>query len=343
MSVMTDAKLVAIKNALIEKNQKLRNLAELMDVSSWDIIQMDVRNGKASDYPVGTEFESTYTVDGTAYEFPWIVMDNTRECTWSDGTTHPGLWLRSKYLTQEIPVDAPEGETATEATAISGLTYVGITGTTYTNLNLTAGETIPYSSYTTVVKGTVNHRYVYRDGYNRYRDSAIRQWLNSDAETGQWWESTHIGDNPPSNVLNYRTGFIKCLDPSFVSVINPVKIQVAANTSTDGGATDIMYDRFFPLSLEEAYGVVQVANVEGPYFPYWKTATGYDSPTNGSSSSTVDARKIARYDDHSSTAGAHLRSASKNTAYNAWRFNNGYIGDNKASLSLRAMPICVIS
>lgn len=352
MALITDATLGQVRDEIQRRNTKLRGIAETLAKSTWDRIRLDVvelsRAALIAKYPIGTELVCGYTLDGTRYDFPWVVLDNDRECEREDGSTHPGLWLGAKYCTvEDIQFDATEGvviTSADETTAQEGYYYCGISGSTYTMLNLAAGDAIPFSSYDTIKKGTINHKDVYQYSYNRYRDSAQRQWLNSDADAGDWWTATHYGDTAPSQLAT-RKGFMAGLDADFLEVIQPVKIQVAANTDTDGGATDVMYDRFFLQSLEEMYGSPQAAGVEGSYFPYWKTVTGLDAPTNGSSSNTNPARLIRRISNPSgSAATVRLRSANRGNATNAWYVTaSGYLNNNNANSSYASQPACVIS
>ena len=344
MALITNTTFGKIVDELERRNTIIAGMSQMFGMNTWDMIQYKVRTGHASDYAVGTELETTYAAsNGTTYTFPWIVIDNNRKCYWQDGTEHPGLWLAAKYGTPEyIDFDAKEGVEATEETAASGMSYVGVSGTTYTLLSLSVGDSIPYSSYDSVLKGTVHHAQPYKDGYNRYKDSALRQWLNSDGGKGEWWTATHTGDNAPTVHSSYN-GFMHGLPDDFLAVINPVKIQTVANSSIDGGVTDVTYDRFFSPSLEEIYAVAQVDDVEGPYFPYWKTATGLNSPSNGASNDTNAARFLHRVNNTSGESNPHLRSASKNTCYNVWGFGNGYINNNVARHTRNVHPCCVIS
>lgn len=352
MALITNLTLTEIKNEIARRNTKLKEFAEMYAATTWDRIRLDVLEMSAEDlaekYPIGTELVCGYTLGGVTYDFPWVVLDNARECEWEDGTKHQGLWLGAKYATiEDIQFDAPEGVVITaddETTAEEGYYYCGISGSTYTMLNLTAGDAIPFGSYDSIRKGTINNSGVYQYGYNRYRDSAQRQWLNSDAAAGAWWTATHYGDNEPAQLAS-RPGFMACLDKDFLNVVRPVRVQVATNTVTDGGLTDVMYDRFFLQSLEEMYGVPQAPGEEGAYFPYWKEILGLDAPTNGSGSNTNPARQIRRINNpQGSAAYVRLRSCSRGAASYQWYcYASGYLNYNGAYVSYAAVPACVIS
>lgn len=347
MPTITNATLAAIAEQVDRRNGILQKFINEFTPTSWASVLADVRAGKAKQrYAIGDELIGSYTYNGQTYDCPWVVLDNDRECEWEDGTKHPGLWIGMKYCTPEdIQFDAKEGEEATEATVQAGVYYCGFDGSTYTMLNLSAGDTIPYGSYTIVYKGAINNKDVYQYGYNRYRDSAIRQWLNSDGAVGEWWEPTHIGDAAPSQ-LGSRHGFIAGLPSDFLAVVQKVKYKTSANTVTDGDAEDILCDKFFLQSIEEVYGSPQIPDVEGPYFPYWKIITGMNEPSNGSSTNTNPARKIPRLTSPSGSAAAvRLRSANRGGASYAWYVHStGYlIGGYFAYNSYASLPVCVIS
>ena len=346
MGAITDATLQLIAEQVDRRNSILQKFILDHTPTTWLGVQADVRAGKAKQrYAIGDELIGTYIYNGVTYECPWVVLDNDRECEWEDGTKHPGLWIGMKYCTvEDVQFDAPEQEEATETTAQEGLYYCGRNGNTYTMLSLATGDTIPYSSYEHVYHGTINNKDVYQYGYNRWSHSGQRQWLNSAAGVGEWWTAQHTGDTAPSQLGSIK-GFMAGLESDFLSVVAPVKVKTSCNTVTDGGVTDITVDKFFLQSVEEVYGAPQIPDIEGPYFPYWKQMTGLDEPTNGSSSSANNARKIRRISAPSgSAASVRLRSASRGTAATAWYvYAGGYLGYAYANGSCAALPACVIS
>ena len=346
MGAFSDATLQLINQQLQRRNDLLKAFAIKYKKTTWDGIQEQVKTGRASDYwNIGDLLTCNYTAtNGTAYEMPWAVA-GFRDVYWqNDDVPHPGMILQSVYGTPEsVQFDAPEDwvvDSATEPTALEGWYYWGVTGNTYTALNLSEGDTIPFGDYSSVHKCGINNLDVLRYGYNRYRDCGQRQWLESAAPAGEWWQSTHLGDKAPSQLAQIN-GFQRGLDADFLAVINPVKIQVATNTVTDGGVTDVMYDRFWLPSVEEVYGVPQAAGVEGNYFPYWKEKTGLSAPSNGNN----NGRIIYGLENHSAAQYVRLRSASRGSANSAWYVSTtGSLNSNgAATLAYRAAPACVIS
>ena len=347
MAVITNEKLVAIKDQIAARNAKLKNFVEMYAANTWDNIQLDVRSmtktALLAKYPIGTELVCGYTYNGTEYEYPWIVGD-VRDVEWEDGSTHQGLWLLSKYGTIEsVQFDAPEAVETDDTTAQAGAYYFYKDGSDFVLLSVTTGETLP-TEHGQLYKHRFNQPSILRYGYNNYKDSAVRQWLTSTAQRGEWWAAQHEYDVAPSQATT-EDGFLYRLDPELVGVLTPIKINVSANTVTDGGRTDTVCDKVFLQSLEEVYGSPQAAGVEGAYIPWWKNATGYSSPTNGSSSNVVDARKIKKLNaPDGAVVFAWLRSAYRGYAISSWYFNSGYlISGSYASYSLSPLPACVIS
>ena len=103
-----------------------------------------------------------------------------------------------------------------------------------------------------------------RYGSNNYMESAIKQWLNSDADT--WaWESQTDYDRP----FSYKDkGFLQYLDPELVEVLGAVDKQVARNTGVDEGGQDTFSDKIFLLSRVEVFGGSETNAVETGEKPY---------------------------------------------------------------------------
>lgn len=282
------------------------------------------------------------------YQVPFVVVHIGDVYDENNVKHEKALWLMSVYAQpQEIPFDAAEDTTvdlSTEPKALEGWYYWGLTGTTYTKIEVEVGADLP-TTYDSVHKCGINHLDVLRYGYNRWKDSAYRQWLNSDAAKNvNWWESQHTGDIAPTTTYTNKPGWLYGFYPDWLEIFKKVKVDTATNTVTDGGVTDTTYDYFFLPSLEQMYGSPQVAGVEGDYWEYWKEETGLDEPSNGSSSDTNDARKISPVNSfHAAAVYCRLRSAFRGNSTHAWSvYYAGYLGYNSASNAYRCQPACVI-
>lgn len=179
-------------------------------------------------------------------------------------------------------------------------------------------------------------------GYNRYAQSAMRQFLNSDAAAGAWWTPQSNYDRPPAELTSLR-GFMAGFQEDFLKILKPVKVQTARNTVTDGGGTDTTYDTFFPTSLEQEYISPQVSGVEGTYFPYWKERLNLSSPQPTGSGGANAAHIRYAYDNHTSAQLCRLRSAYRGNAYYTWSvYTSGAATIFSAINALRCAPACVI-
>lgn len=124
-----------------------------------------------------------------------------------------------------------------------------------------------------------------RYGSNNYKESAIRQWLNSSAAAGSVWTPQTDFDRPPSWAAS-TAGFLNGMDADFLAAIGKTHIVVVRNTATDGGGSDEMDDKFFLLSRSEVYSGVEVRGVnEGAAYPYYAdysdlTAAGIGADSN---------------------------------------------------------------
>lgn len=87
-------------------------------------------------------------------------------------------------------------------------------------------------------------------GYNRWSQSAIRQYLNSDA-AADWWQPQNPFDRPPTYVA--RAGFLAGLPAELVAVMGKVKTQTLCNSVTDGSVVDTTYDKVTLPSFAEAF------------------------------------------------------------------------------------------
>jgi len=188
-------------------------------------------------------------------------------------------------------------------------------------------------------------------GSNRWRDSAIRQWLNSNAEANAgWWTAQTSTDAAPTNPAAWVDwpGFLKCLPDGFVSRLQPVKVQTAT-ANVDSNVVDTTYDKVWLPSKEELYSVVDtntsvnISGVEGPYWEYWKTRMGTSSPAADNNSSTNSKRITYCVENPTSTSYVWLRSAYRSNSYYVWILSSsGYLSNNSAGNTIRAAPACAI-
>lgn len=109
-------------------------------------------------------------------------------------------------------------------------------------------------------------------GSSRYSESAIRQWLNSDAAANAWWTPKNNWDRPPRVADLNRAGFLTRLPADFVKILDYNEITIALNTA-EGLSSDreTVRDRIFLPSAENLYIAPQLAEAEAPAWDYYKS------------------------------------------------------------------------
>ena len=147
-------------------------------------------------------------------------------------------------------------------------------------------------------------------GSNNYKESAIRQWLNSDQAAGAVWTPQTKFDRPP-DWRNSSKGFMNGLDADFKAVIGEITFNTARNTVSDGGGYDTMSDKFRLLARENVYAGKEVSTVdEGGVYDYYSKYSSHSS-----ASTSADTNRVKRYNN--SPNWWWLRSPSSGTARNA--------------------------
>ena len=124
--------------------------------------------------------------------------------------------------------------------------------------------------------GDLNGLHPVSYGDNRWWKSAYRQYLNSDAAVGAWWEPQDKWDMKPDQA-DTLPGFLSGFSDDFKNALSRVKVVTYGNAVTDDGSAVVTYDKIFLPSLQEIYCIPQVSG-EGTYWPYWKERTGAKTP-----------------------------------------------------------------
>ena len=113
-------------------------------------------------------------------------------------------------------------------------------------------------------------------GSNTWKESAQRQWLNSDKAAGSVWTPQTAYDRPPAWASN-TAGFLNGMEAEFLSVVSPTTYVTCRNTVSDGGGSDTLTDKFFLPSRTEIFGDDEVSGIsEGTQYQYYINATAAD-------------------------------------------------------------------
>ena len=178
-------------------------------------------------------------------------------------------------------------------------------------------------------------------GCNRYKYSAVRQYLNSAENVGKWWKSQTVFDIAPDQ-LSTIAGFLSGCSESFIQVIKPVGVKTYLNTTQDSeiGEYETVYDKVFLPSLEEMYITPQKAG-EGDVHEYWKRASGRTEPF--AQYGTYPELIHYAVENHTFAQYVRLRSAIRGYSYITWHVaSTGYVYGSTAINSYRFAPIVVL-
>lgn len=318
----------------------------------WDVI------GKNHDTPTDPQFDKSMTLQlhdqfPTALQFDapeafyycetaltagtyYFTIDSTYD------TANNDLSAYQFTLTQDVPAggqltfpwssgvaSAVKVNSFASRTSTTAIEQVSVTeGTDGQNLgNLTiAGD----------FSNNLNSIHRVRYGSNNYKESAIRQWLNSSAAAGSVWKPQTKWDRPPAWAAT-TAGFMNGMDADFLAVIGKTHIIVARNTVCEGGGYDEMDDYFFLLSRREVYMGNEVASViEGEPYPYYSDYSDLSAPSTGADSNRIKyCGGTAQYwwlRTPLPGIGSHVRIV----------YATGHLNDSIASFSLGVAPACNI-
>ena len=188
-------------------------------------------------------------------------------------------------------------------------------------------------------EGNLNSTQEMAYGWNRWKTSALRQYLNSEAAKGAWWTAQDEWDVAPDQ-LKDKAGFLSGCSADFLSALQIVKVTTFANTVNDGGGEDTTYDRVFIPSMEQMYCAPQIKG-EGTYLEYWKQRSGATAPL--AQWGTYPNIITYAVENHTSPQIIRLRSANRGGANGAWYVNSsGNVFSNYASSAYRFAPLVVI-
>lgn len=284
---------------------------------------------------IGLQFDDVYEEDGIEYNIIWD-LKAVKQVRDADNAVHTGVFLQWHYATpQAMPFDAPERvqvDLNVETTAQPGMYYYGQTGSNYRLLTLNAGDPLP-TTYDALYKNEIrsNDGDILRRGYGHYGDSAVRKWLNSAADAGEWFEPSHVGDAAPAQAVT-MSGFMRGCSDQILGMAMPVRI----NTAAYGEEMYTVCDEFFIPSVTEVYGVNSIE--EGTAWEDWIEATDFSEPSN----SACEGRKTYMLETVASQD-VGLRTANTAYQYVVWNMkaNGSLDGYVNASVAKRYAPCCV--
>ena len=127
----------------------------------------------------------------------------------------------------------------------------------------------------------LNHSQRVSNGSNNYKESAMRQFLNSSAAAGSVWTPQTKFDRPPS-WLTSLAGYKNGLDQDFLAVVGKVVLPCSANNTYEAPDSSIikgtkytLNDEFYLASRAEIFGNHDV-NDGTVLFPFYEGANDAD-------------------------------------------------------------------
>ena len=249
-----------------------------------------------------------------------------------DATLETGKQIRKKSGNYDAAIENCTLGIFTDGTDTTGTTLSFTVSTTQPSTGTNLGQTDG--------TGDLNHWHCIVLGYNRWKFSAVRQFLNSDATKGNWWVQQHKWDVRPSYATT-ADGFLYGLSASIKNHLKTTKIQTARNTVFNSGDTplgdlDTTYDKVFLASLEQMYIEPQVTG-EGDVWEYYKLLNG--TSTKYQRSSTY--ADLIKYDISAKTTARYrwLRSCYRSSAHTEWVVSSsGSVYNGRAYFGYRLAP-----
>lgn len=180
------------------------------------------------------------------------------------------------YNTQAINAKIISYESSTSTTEIEQVSVSE--GSTGINLGTTDGNST-----------NVNHIHRVRYGSNNYGESAVRQFLNSNAVAGNVWTPQTKFDRPPVRNANIA-GFMNDIDCDFLAALGVSHKITALNTVIDDSGYVVLDDKFFLLSRSEVYGGKENNIVEGELYPYYSNYSDLSAAGVGDNSNRIKCR-----------------------------------------------------
>lgn len=195
------------------------------------------------------------------------------------------FWRKGTYqftLTKPVPKGgqlAISGYADTAMTALQVRSYANQTTTTVTeSVAIISGS--GGTNLGTFGEG-LNHSHRVSFGSNNYKESAMRQFLNSSAAAGSVWTPQTKFDRPPS-WLTSLAGYKNGLDQDFLAVVGKVVLPCSANNTYEApdssvvkGTKYTLNDEFYLASRAEIFGSHDV-NDGTVLFPFYEGAGNAD-------------------------------------------------------------------
>lgn len=283
----------------------------------------------------GTEAAGTYHIEiGTAYGDGWSTSKAIQFTLTEAPAADDQLVISCGDNNANDPTNGRTWNVYAKGSTTSKQSGTTSNGTGGTKL----GSTSTVSAHNTNGRVNAISRVVY--GYNRWSQSGLRQYLNSEAAAGAWWTAQNPWDRPHALAAT-KNGFLKGYEASVVQHLKPIKVVTVA-CNADGNTEDVTYDRVFLRSLEQMYVGPYIAGKEGAFWEYYKRLLGRTTPASIGQTYT----RLIKYDLVATTSAqtCWCRSATLHNANSAVLVNSsGSVYNANAVYASRCAPSVFIS
>lgn len=277
--------------------------------------------------PIGSAYGAGWTTDKSIQFTLTAAMDEGDQLVINCGTNYANdpTAGRTWNVYAKGSTTSKQSGTTSNGTDGTELGTIGATNAHRTNGNLNAISRVVYGS-------------------GRWSESAIRQWLNSEAAAGAWWSAQNGWDRPPSVATTLR-GFLAGCSDEFLAILEETEVVTALNTQEGfSETTETTMDKIFLPCMENWYINPQLAG-EGDEWDYYKTLA-QEAGLSGKfqQGQTYEILKKYRVDSTSSAVPVWLRSCYRGNAYIAWYVSSSGTVSNYGSAcsARRGCPACKI-
>lgn len=153
----------------------------------------------------------------------------------------------------------------------------------------TEGTSLGNATIVCTPESNINSIHRARYGSNNWKESAMRQLINSGKAAGQVWTPQTKYDRPP-NWASSTAGFLYGMDPDFVSVIGKVKKRTVKNIVAEDGGYEDSVEKVFLLSRSEVYADNESSISEGSPYDYFKDFSNSATATSGKDTNRIKYR-----------------------------------------------------
>jgi len=274
-----------------------------------------------------------WSTAATAYQGKYICFETTQAIP-SGGVLVGVGWGNNNTWSLKTQTSYLNNRTDIEALTI---TVQDELPTGYTYMGETWGSDVGY--------GVLNWCECVPYGDNTWRDSDLRQWLNSNAEAGNWWQQITRYNMQPNSATTHA-GFLNGYSNDFISKLKTIKVAQNTNTVKEKEGMVYTYDKIFIASRQQMNTNTTNESGDEKWQYYIDLAVGQENlDTSGRFKNGQTYAILKRYGLGATTT-AYIffnRSANRASGYGVYGCgDSGYLGNSYAYDACRCLPACVI-